>query len=130
MKRLTIGLFAVGALLLSSCFGSKMTSAGGGEVGEDQQRETGFMGQVGVVMVGSSARANAVSRQATAIKHAKILFIFEVSPLSSRFGRAQPSPSLTVYLDLYNASIIKPVVSHGENTTASACLHGFRLFWP
>ena len=32
MKRLTIGLFAVGALLLSSCFGSKMTSAGGGEV--------------------------------------------------------------------------------------------------
>ena len=32
MKRLTIGLFAVGALLLSSCFGSKMTSTSGGEV--------------------------------------------------------------------------------------------------
>ena len=32
MKKLKIGIFVIAALLLSSCFGSKMTSASGGEV--------------------------------------------------------------------------------------------------
>lgn len=32
MEKFKIGIFAVATLLLSSCFGSKMTSASGGEV--------------------------------------------------------------------------------------------------
>ena len=32
MKRITIGIYTVAALLLSSCFGGKMASSGGGEV--------------------------------------------------------------------------------------------------